>query len=59
VAEDARTAGRVIGSDALEHAGSVMQTVREYVHFGVLPGHEFPVVPDEVRLLHDFVLLEV
>ncbi len=53
VAEDAGAARRLVRADALEHTGAVVQAVREYVNLGVLPGDELPVVPDEVRLLHD------
>jgi hypothetical protein len=30
-----------------------VETVRQYVNLGVLPGDELSVMPDEVRLLHD------
>ena len=56
VAEDRGATGGLVGADALEHAGSVVQAVAEYVHLRVLPGNEFSVVPDEVRLLHDVLL---
>ena len=46
----------LVGAHALEHAGSVVQAVAEYVYLRVLPGNEFSVVPDEVRLLHDVLL---
>jgi hypothetical protein len=53
VAEDGRARGRVVGPLALEHAGSIVQPVRQYVDLRVLPGNEFSVVPDEVGLFHD------
>ena len=53
VAEDRRSRRRLVGALALEHAGAVVQAVRQYVDLGVLPGNEFSVVPDEVRLFHE------
>src|SRR5205814_107576 len=42
----------VVGPDALEDAGAVVEAVREYVDLGVLPGDEVSVHPDEVGLVH-------
>jgi hypothetical protein len=42
----------LVGADALEHARSVVQAVRQDVDLGVLPGDELPVHPDEVGLVH-------
>jgi len=57
IAEDRRTLRRLIGPDALEDAGPVVQSVREYVHLGVLPGDELSVQPDEVGGVHVRMLL--
>jgi hypothetical protein len=35
-----------IGALALEHAGGVVESVREHMQFSVCPGHEGAVVPD-------------
>ena len=45
----------LVGALALEHAGAVVQAVRQYVDLGVLPGNELSVVPDEVRLFHELL----
>ena len=58
VAEDRRAALGLVGADALEDAGAVVQRVGEYVYLRVLPGDELPVHPDEVRGVH-VLLLEV
>src|SRR5947199_8901463 len=52
VAEDRRAELGVVGADALEDAGAVVEAVREYVDLGVLPGDEVSVHPDEVGLVH-------
>ena len=53
VAEDRRVAvRRLVGPDALEDAGPVVQGVREYVNLGVLERDELPVHPDAVSLAH-------
>ena len=52
VTEDGRALRRVVRPLALEHAGSVVQSVSQYVYLRVLPGDELSVVPDEVRLFH-------
>jgi hypothetical protein len=57
VAEDRRALTSLVRPDALEHAGSVVHGVREYVHLGVLPGDELSVQPDEVGGVHVQVLL--
>ena len=54
VLEDRRADLGVVAADALEDPGAVVQAVREYVDFCVLPGDELPVHPDEVRLVHVF-----
>src|SRR5262249_16851475 len=48
VAEDGRAAGGLVAPDALENAGSVVQSVREDVDLGVLPGDEFAVLPNQL-----------
>src|ERR1700733_2079709 len=53
VAEDRGARIRRVAALALEHAGAVVQAVRQYVNRGVLPGNELSVVPDEVDLFHD------
>ena len=52
VAEDRGAARGLVGADALEDAGAVVERVRQYVDLCVLPGDEFAVHPDEVRLVH-------
>ena len=52
VAEHRRAALGLVGADALEDAGAVVERVGQYVDLRVLPGDELAVHPDEVRLLH-------
>jgi hypothetical protein len=52
VAEDRGPELGVVGPDALEDAGAVVEAVREYVDLRVLPGDEVPVHPDQVARLH-------
>ena len=52
VAEDRGAALGLVGADALEHAGAVVEGVREHVHLGVLPGDEFAVHPDDFGVGH-------
>jgi hypothetical protein len=40
-----------IGALALEHAGSIVQAMGEYVDLGVLPRHDLPIEPDETFAL--------
>ena len=56
VAEDRRSTGRFVGALTLEHSGSVVETVRQYVDLRVLPGDQLSVVPDEVRCFHGVLL---
>ena len=50
--EDGRALRRVVGADALEHAGSVVEPVRADVNLGVGPVDELAVHPDLGRLAH-------
>ena len=52
VAEDRRPVLGVVGADALEDPGAVVQPVAEDVHLGVVPGDEVAIHPDELGLLH-------
>jgi hypothetical protein len=52
VAEDRWSLRCLVDPLALEYSGSIVKTVGEYVYLRVLPGNEFSVVPDEVRLFH-------
>ncbi len=52
VPEDRRAALGLVAAHALEDAGAVVQGVAEDVDFGVLPGHELAVMPDQLCLLH-------
>ena len=52
VAEDRGAARGLVGAHALEHAGPVVQRVREHVHLRVLVGDELAVHPDEARFGH-------
>ena len=52
VAEHRRAELGVVAAHAVEHAGAVVQPVREDVDLGVLPGDEISVHPDEVGGLH-------
>ena len=36
-----------IGALALEHAARIVQAVAEHMQIGLVPGHEFAVVPDD------------
>src|SRR4051812_2523037 len=56
--EDRGTALGVVAALTLEHARSVVERVRQYVHLGVLPSDELAVQPDEVRGLHVLSLLQ-
>src|SRR5262249_25023465 len=40
----------VVAADAFEHAGSVVEDVRQHVYLGVVPGHELAVHPDLLAL---------
>ena len=50
--EDRRAPVRVVGADALEHRGAVVQAVREHVYLGVGPVDERAVHPDLLGFLH-------
>ena len=51
-AEDGRALGGVVGPDALEDAGAVVQRVGEDVDPGVVPVDEHAVHPNLVHLLN-------
>ena len=57
VAEHRRAELGVVAAHAVEHAGAVVQAVREDVDLGVLPGDEFSIHPDELGGLHVHQLL--
>src|SRR5215210_4440838 len=59
MAEDRRAALGLIGADALEDPGAVMEAVAQYVDVGVLPRDEIAIHPDPLRLLHGSSLLAV
>ena len=42
----------MVGPDALEDSQAVMQGMGQDVNLGLIPGNEFAVQPDELRLLH-------
>ena len=56
MAEDGRPVLRLVGADALEDAGAVVEAVAEYVDLGVVPSDELAIHPDRFSLLHDFLL---
>src|SRR5579871_3587811 len=49
--EDGRTAGKRIAADAFENRRAVIHNVRHHMQLGVIPGDEFPVMPDLRGLL--------
>ena len=51
-AEDGRAALGLVGADALEDAGSVVQPVRQHVHLRVVPGDKFAVLPNQIAGIH-------
>ena len=52
MAEDGRAALGLVGADALEDAGAVVEAVAENVDLGVVPGDELAIHPDALGLLH-------
>ena len=49
-AENGGTLLGVVAANAFEHARSIADHVGDHVDFGVVPGNEFPVVPNLFRL---------
>src|SRR5436190_8813662 len=52
VPEHRGAALRLVGTNALEYAGSVVEPVAEHVDLGVVPEDELAIHPDPLRLLH-------
>ena len=57
MAEDGGPPLGLVGADALEDAGSVVQAVAEHVDLGVVPCDELAVHPDALGLLHAVLLV--
>ncbi len=50
-----RPGGCIIGADALEDAGAIVEGVAHHVNLGLIPGDELAIEPDLVRFVdgHD------
>jgi hypothetical protein len=57
-AEDRRAALGIVGADALEDRGAVVQAVRQDVHARVRPVDQLAVHPDLLGFLHSPVLCD-